>query len=320
MLGRPRLIHREDFSTPTPLNCDYPQDTTNTLPLSDDSSSFSAVMIWLAISHKIQDIISFSANGVFARDYLQVVTVHEELISLQERAFMPSSINTLATRSRTETLRSDLIRMSLSNTVNAVLIAVHRPFIQAHSYSRSAAVVAALGALDLQQSIMDLIPDAQRRLYGPIFSTIEASIFLCGITIDLPSQDVTEERRINQALLQGIERLALVKDRSPLAESGEQVLRQFYQKVQAARRPIIDQNGWSQSDVHQPDTLMEHHSLADFSIPPPYQPFHETYQSLFGRGQSAYAPYSSISSQEPGLGDVFSSEFIDFFHDQGDVI
>jgi hypothetical protein len=190
---------------------------------------------------------------------------------------------------------------------------LHRPFIARHHSSRSAAIEAACEALDLQNSIVELTPHPQSRLYGTIFSTIEASIFLCGVMIELPPQSAIQDRRIRQAILQAIGRLTIAKDRSPLAKSGGQLLRQYYRKVEVIRPPILEQTNWVQPEAWQTTTLwQEDGQPSDILIPPFQQPFHETFQSLLSSEQICEGLYDPTLAPTLAFGDPFFGDVGDF--------
>ncbi len=292
LLGRPRLLHREDISTPAPLDWDYSGDaaTAWVLPFSGDNPADAGGMLFLTLAHRIHNLLAFSANGRFAQDYSKVLELHEDISSLREKASSLLQGDQSTATPSIKTLRLSILRLTLVNTVNAVLMALHRPFIGSHPPSRSAAINAALDGMDLQHLIFDLVPHPQNRLYATTLSTIEASVFLCGIMMDLPPRDSVEDRRIRQAILLAIGRLAATKDWSPLAEAGEQVLRRFYHKVQAARRPAVEQAGWLQPDALHGPMFQGSDQLCDIAIPSPQQPPHEIYQSLFGHGQASLGP------------------------------
>ncbi|KAK5449884.1 hypothetical protein LTS15_008457 [Exophiala xenobiotica] len=215
LLGRPRLLHREDISTPAPLDWDYSGDTARVLPLSGDNSAEAGGMLFLTLAHRIHNMLAFSANGISAQDYSKVLELHQGISSLREKASLLLHGDQSTTTPSITTLRLSILRLTLVNTVNAVLMALHRPFIANHPASRSAAIHAALDGMDLQHSIFDLVPHPQNRLYATTLSTIEASVFLCGIMMDLPPWDPVEDRRIRQAILLAIGGLAATKDWSP---------------------------------------------------------------------------------------------------------
>ncbi|KIW36851.1 uncharacterized protein PV06_10966 [Exophiala oligosperma] len=286
LLGRPRLMHREDISTPAPTAWKRTQDIAGSMPSPDNGFQDVVGMLFLNLAHQIHDIRSFSANGIFASNYLKVAEVHGQLSSLREMILLSLQEHGQRTATTPQMLRRSHLRLTLLNTVDAVIIALHRPFIGSHSTSHSAALTAALDGLDLQHSIFDLIPHPQVKQWATTLSIIETSVFLCGIMIDLPPQDPAEGRRIRQAILLAIGRLSATKDLSPLAEAGEQVLRQFYQKIQSARQPMLD-HGESHQLSAVPEFLFQQSGqLSDIPIPPPQQAPEEMYQTLFGDQQT----------------------------------
>ncbi|KAE9374897.1 hypothetical protein N431DRAFT_465121 [Stipitochalara longipes BDJ] len=315
MLGRPRLINREDFSTQPPLNIEYPKDPARTLPLSSDNSPAYSMTILLSLGHKVHDMLSLSAKGVFIRDYSRLLAIHDEISSLRYQVPLPplpEQGNQSIEVATTATLRLTILRLSLLNTINAVLMALHRPMIASQLHSRSAAVNAALESLDLQQSIFDLIPHSQSRFYGTTFSTIETCVFLCGIMVELPPQDPVEDRRIRQAILHGISRLSAIKNRSTLAESGEKILQQFYQDIQAAQQPAFEEVVLFQSQSQPTELLDEIDHLGNVSIPSPQQPAYESFQSLFGTGESLVGSFESTHDQDWDFGDLSQGSITDF--------
>lgn len=291
-------MHREDISTPVPTAWKCSQDGAGSVQSSDEGFHDTASMLFLTLAHRIHDILSYSANGIFGSNYLKVVEVHGQLSSLRESISLSLQEHPQGTASTLQMLRRNHVRLTLLNTVNAVIIALHRPFIGSHPTSHSAAVSAALDGLDLQHSIFDLITHPQVKQWATTLSIIEASVFLCGIMIDVPPQDPAEGRRIKQAILLAIGRLSATKDLSPLAEAGEQVLRQFYQKIQSDRRPMMDHGEWHQPCVAAPETLFQQSGqLCDIPIPSPQQSPQEIYQTLFG-DQQAFLPSFGVFHNE----------------------
>ncbi|KIX07829.1 uncharacterized protein Z518_02483 [Rhinocladiella mackenziei CBS 650.93] len=297
-LGRPRLLHREDCSTPAPLNCEYPKDPARTVPLSLDDSPFTTTLPFLTLANKIHDMLSFVANGIFTRDYTKVLSVHQDVYSLRKKLPLSLPGNFPGPCPDPRTARLTVIRLSILNSINVILVALHRPFLRTQPSSRTAAVNAALEGLELQNSICDLIPYPQSKAYGTVFYTIDASVFLCGIMIEMPPTDPAEDRRIRQALLESI-------------EAGEQILRHFCQKIQVARRSSWEPVDCFQQADQQPEGL-ERDSLGNISIPPPQQHPYETYQSLFGEGQSSYEHLDPIQDQSLGLEDPSSGDIGNF--------
>ena len=276
-LGRPRLINREDASFPVPLNLKYPKNPARTLLLASETSPLLGMGSFLCLAHKVHDMLSLSAQGVFAQDYSKLQALHHEICALGYEVPPQLRVDDNDATSRTAALRHNIMRLSILNSINTVLVALHRPFITTHRASRSAAVNAALEGLDIQNSIFGLVPHAQTRFYGTTFSTLESCIFLCGIMMELPPLDPVEDRRIRQGILQGIGRLSTIKDRSILAQSGEKILHKFYGDIESSRQPNLFRSSNQSPHSGRDEDIFP---FGEWRIPSPQQPAYDFFQLL----------------------------------------
>ena len=280
-LGRPRLINREDSSSPPPLDIGYPKDPSRTLPLPSDSSPPLGISLFLSLAHKTHDVLSLSATGALARDYSKLVATHDDIFALRHAFPSEDQDPESNTSSHSSKIQLNALRLSFLSSVNTVLMTLHRPFIASQPLSRSESLSAALECLDFQQYIFSLVPHSQSATYGTVFATIETCIFLCGIMSELPPQDYNEEQRVLQAIVQGTSRLSIIKDRSALAESGERVLRQFYREIHSTRDLAANEPAWFDGDLPPVRPMHDGCLLDNIHIPPPQQPLRETFQSIF---------------------------------------
>lgn len=298
-------MHREDVSTSAPLNCDYPREPAKTVPIHNEKSQYTLMSLMIDLAHKKHDMLSCTANGTLERDYGKVLSLHNDLCSLRQKLQFSLQEAPPGSSNDREAHRVDIMRLLTLNHFNCILIALHRPFIRTHVSSREAAVNAALELLEEQRSILEIIPFPQSRVYGNAFYTIDASIFLCGVMVELPLTDPVQQRQISNAILQSIGVLAAMKSRSPLAESGEQILLHFYQKIQLNRRQGSVLDYWSEKEAHQPQ-FTKYTRAIDYAIPPPQQQGYEIYQSLFSDTPSwgdyvdqVYDPTLNLTEQLP---------------------
>lgn len=95
-----------------------------------------------------------------------------------------------------------------------------------HFASRYAAIEAAFDLLQSQQRLFGMIHSAQHKLYGHSFYTIHAGVFLTTVVLKHFDTDLDMCIRALQELQQASIRLACMKERSSLATTGEQMLRQ----------------------------------------------------------------------------------------------
>ena len=237
-LGRPRGIHREDCSTPPPLDCDYPIDPSQTVPLStvhthEPPNAFSAVIFSIGLGHKYHDLMSMRASKLDLKDYSSVQTIHQEVQSLLNN--LPPALRPSFPDTGWDIQRPQLpaLRQRLLTTTNIFLLALHRPYVSTHVASRYAATEAASEILQSQRRLFELVHEAQHKLYGYSFYTIDASIFLAAVVIKYPPLFFDTPARALQELQQATVRLGRMSDRSPLAKTGESVLKRCCAVVEA---------------------------------------------------------------------------------------
>ncbi|KAK5082988.1 hypothetical protein LTR05_006870 [Lithohypha guttulata] len=274
-LGRPRIIHREDAVIPTLLNCDFPYDTAKIIPVPYEDCSFASTIFLLHVAHKIHDVLSILSNRARRNDYLAIMALHDEICEL--RSTMPK-FNSVGLTS-VDRLRSSVSYLRLVNHINTVIIALHRPFIASQPTSRALAVSAALDQLDTQEDLFQILPFPQFKLYGNVFYTIDASVFLAGVVTELPAQGSDTYHQIQKSIQKAIARLKVMKQRNRIACSAEEMLRHFYHKMndtQSASTTRVDQATRDSSGV---DDSAVDNIIA--TISPLQQHSFETYESLF---------------------------------------
>lgn len=159
-------------------------------------------------------------------DYSRVQKLHQEVQSLLNE--LPPALRPSFPDTAWDSQKSQLpaIRQRLLTTANVFLLALHRPLVATHLASRYAAVEAAFDLLQSQQRIFGMIHSAQHKLYGHSFYTIHTGIFLTTLILKYMNTDPDTCMRALQELQQAATRLGWLKERSPLAKTGELILRQ----------------------------------------------------------------------------------------------
>lgn len=236
-LGRPRGIHREDCSTSAPLDCEYPHEPSRTIPVGTNHNrqppnDFSSVIFSIALSHKYHDLMSMRSSRLDLRDYTRVTSLHDDVeCMLMELplALRPSFPDTSWDRQKPHLPAT---RQRILTTANIFLLALHRPYISTHATSLKAAIEAAFTILRSQKMLFEHIPEAQHKLYGYSFYTIDAGIFLSSTILKHLAPDADTNARALQELQQACVRLGCMKERSLIAGAGEVVLRRCYNAIQ----------------------------------------------------------------------------------------
>lgn len=251
-LGRPRTIDREDCSTPPPLDCDYPSRPAQTVPQSTQHayqppSTSSFILYWLALSHKIHDMLSVRASKAYLRDDTIIQSIHREMITLVDE--LPSALRPLYPDTTWDQQMPQLpsLRQRILTTANIFLLALHRPYISTHPVSRRAAIEAAFGILQTQQRLFEIVLAPQRKLYGYSFYTLDAGTFLTGVRLKYPNFGVVTSVSALQEMRLAATRLSLMKGRNPMAEKGEPILQQCCHVI--AARTCSPLSAYSDQDI-----------------------------------------------------------------------
>lgn len=242
VLGRPRTIHREDCTTPPPLDCDFPSEPSKTVPLATNHvrqppTAITITMFWIAISHKVHDMLSMRARKIDRKDYSKVQKLHQEIDILLDD--LPAPLKPDSPDTSWDNMRPQLvtIRQRIRTTTSIFLTALHRPYLATHPESRNCAISAALVLLQAQQRLFEMISEPQYKLFAYSFYTVDSALFLMSMIIEKPVEEHELHITIHHELQQAIDRIAAMKERSHIARSGEQILKKCYQSVQFSSPP-----------------------------------------------------------------------------------
>jgi hypothetical protein len=236
ILGRPRTINASDCTIKTPLDCDIPEDPSESVPTTtgehDVPSSYSSQLFHYALAHKVHEMLSLGADNRYLKDYHVVKALHDQVVSLLSD--LPPVVRPENPDVSWDLQCPDLPkkRQHVLSAASSFLMALHRPHAAVQTASRQAAIQAALECLESQQRLFELVSRHHYKIYTLSFYTIDAGIFLSATIIEYPPLDPLLLERIRRALRQAITRLTLMKDRSPMAKSGAQILAACYQKIQ----------------------------------------------------------------------------------------
>lgn len=248
-LGRPRGINREDCSTSAPFDCDFPSNPSRTVPRStrhayEPPNSFSFIAsFWIALSHKVHDILSMRASKSHLKDHTQIQSLHEAITSLVNG--QPPSLRPIYPNTSWDKQMPQLpaVRERILAAAQGVILALHRPYISTHPTSLFSAMNAAFEILQAQHRLFGLVRDPQRKLYGYSFYTVDAGVFLAAIVTKHFGCDMAICSRALQQLQQATTRLCAMKDRSPIAQAGEPILRQCCYNLEVHMRTPLSTTG-----------------------------------------------------------------------------
>ncbi|KAK9350568.1 hypothetical protein V1505DRAFT_318406 [Lipomyces doorenjongii] len=275
VLGRPRTIHANDCTIKTPTDCDIPEDPFTTVPTSIGAtnvpSSYTPRLFMYEISQKIHKMRSLAADKRYISDYNVVKVLHEQVTSLLDRlppVFRPGNPD-LSWDSRCPNFARQ--RQQISNAASSFLMALHRPHAAIHKFSREAGIRAALNTLESQQRLFEMVSSHHHKFFSLSFYTIDAAMFLTATMIKHTPTDQDLLQNIYHSLRQAINRLLVIKERSPIAKSGVQVLAQCFQKISSeSSKNITDSINLNcrhgVSEVPEGDTIHGSQNSIDSSV------------------------------------------------------
>lgn len=243
MLGRPRTINRTDCTVKMPIDCDFPADPANTVPITLSSqgppSSLTPHLFQCAIGHKIHEAISAGANRRHVREYDRVTAIHKDVAALVDN--LPPAMRSENPDISWDTQLPHLPvqRQQIANSANAFLLALHRPHAGVHIASRDAAVQAALETLNAQQRLFDLMGPANYKTYMLSVYSLDASIFLAATIAEHPITNPTLSERIHLTIRKAMHRLEWMGEKSPLSRSGLLALKRLYSMTEETTRDVV---------------------------------------------------------------------------------
>ncbi|KAG9947315.1 hypothetical protein KCU85_g5842, partial [Aureobasidium melanogenum] len=239
--GHPLLVDGLSCNIKVPLDCVFPKDPSETIPMSlgiaggDTPSPFSVHIFRYTLACVIQKIRT-SNQGV--KDYSIVRRFHERMVETLDD--LPSIL-------RPVHLQPDLSwdseyrflqyqREDVSTTLNIFLLALHRPYIHTHSESRCAALDASLSILESQERLFARADKRHKKYFGHAFYTVSAAILVTMIVARHPSQDQNIRARIRRTLAQAIEQLSQIRNINSIAGSALPLILACYEKMETALR------------------------------------------------------------------------------------
>lgn len=274
ILGRPRLINKDDCTVSPPLDQEFPANPSKTVFLPSmkvpEPSPTTFLTYLCAIATKIHELLSSEASKPHVKDYGKVQAFHEGVLAIQTDlppALWPSHPDTSCD---TRIPHLPKIRQQMISTANSFLMNLHRPHVGVHASSRRASREAALKVLDSQQAMFELMSEHQYRIYGFSFYTIDAGILLASLAIDQPPESVVTFDRTARALQQAMARLDVLGSRVPIATTGVMILEQCLPKIPRPPAEPADVAEDPMMLLMAPETTLQ-------SAPLPSDPYHSAH-------------------------------------------
>lgn len=236
ILGRPRMINPDDCNIKPPLDCAFPENPSKTVPLMQGltASAFSIIVFRYALGQKIHEIMGLGADKRCPQEYAVVwVVLNDQVLRLLNELPLYLRPNNPDTSWDAACPFLPIHRDEVVNNINAVLMALHRPYINTRPRSREAALQAGIKCLESQYRIAEKVGPQQDRYFGCAFYTINAAILVSSVALMYPPEDSVLRGCIEHNLTQAINRLTSIEEVNLIAKSGIGIVRRCFSKVQA---------------------------------------------------------------------------------------
>ena len=239
VLGRPRSINVADCTVEPPLDCNMPVSPPTTVPstaaMSQEPSSYTRHLFNNFISRKTHEMLSLGANRTYVKDYGVVRKLQDDVLAkMKELPPTARSNNTDYSWDRAFPYLPKQ-REHIITFANSFLIALHRPHAATHNESFHGATQASLEVLESQGRLFQMTSKNHYGTFATSFYTIDAGLFLSTAVLENPDVEIQLRGRIDNALRQAINRLNIIKERSPMAENGAAVLERCFESAQLQR-------------------------------------------------------------------------------------
>ncbi|OQE19204.1 hypothetical protein PENFLA_c019G07943 [Penicillium flavigenum] len=243
ILGRPRMIHRDDCDAKLPMECSIPRNPSTAVPMavrpdeSPSTTTVSASLFRYAIACKIHEMRAIKADYPHPKVYSVIRKLHEDTTSSLNG--LPSSIRPdyPDTSWDLECPYLPHLREELKMTANLFLMNLHRPYIFSSTESRKAALQAAFTTLDSQLLSFAQAKQHQYHLFGLAFYTVDASFLLSIIAISCPPENHEARQNIENIVHRSIESLSTMERYNPIAKTGLAIVQRCYIKLKEAFKP-----------------------------------------------------------------------------------
>lgn len=253
ILGRPTMINDRHCNSTPPLDCQIPQDLTESPPIPrgplDPPNPFTERLLDYQLAGIVNEIddIEVKIDKPLPLDFSSVDLMHSKILSFTE--FFPPA---LAIHSRDTSYDQQYPFLPaqcelLKASAFCLIVGLHRPFVFTRDRSKVELVKASLVILDSQTRVFQMTKEHHHTIYTLCFFTFDPAVLIAAVIITSPaSLDPEMISACIEALREGQQRLEILGRRIRLAEKGATVLRVLISKVEAAI-----------SSVHRIDTLLD---------------------------------------------------------------
>lgn len=245
VLGRPGTVDwNQNVPTP-PIDAPIPQDRSKTpvVPRSrDDPPTPITVVLWIyQLCGPLRAIQSLESEKPTPQTFEKVTQIQQSMLDLTSRIPPDLRLENPDTRFDNDPNLQWLpaCRFYVATLHQFSLMALHRPYVFHRKISRTEAVKASIGMLELQKMTFEgLSPDSWKN-YLLFFGSFDAIVLIASVYIMFPHEQTELTDSISEHFQWTVERFIAMQDRNPLAKSAQGVLRAIiarFKKVLASHQ------------------------------------------------------------------------------------
>lgn len=255
ILGRPRMIHRDDCDTKPPLRCGIPKNPSTAIPMAvrpDETTGIipvSASLFQYAIACKVHDMRAIKFDRPHPKIYSTVQRIHEDVDSMMDALLPAIRPDCPDTSWDLELPYLPQLREELKVMANLFIVNLHRPYIISNSESRKSTLQAAITTLDSQLRSFAQTNPHQYHLFGVAFYLVDASFLLSIISTLYPPENSETRQNIETSLSRSLDSLSILKSHNPIAKAGFGVVQRCYSKLKEAFRSA-NEPCWPDTTLH----------------------------------------------------------------------
>lgn len=255
ILGRPRMIHRDDCDAKPPLGCGIPKNPSTAIPLAvrpDETPGVipvSASLFKYAIACKVHDMRAIKFDRPHPKTYSTVQRIHENVNSMMEDLLPAIRPDCPDTTWDLELPYLPQLREELKAMANLFIVNLHRPHIISHTESRKSALQAAITTLDSQLRSFTQTNPQQYHLFGVAFYLVDASFLLSIISTLYPPENSETRQNIDTSLSRSLDSLSILKSHNLVAKAGFGLVQRSYSKLKEAFR-FVNEPCWPDTTLY----------------------------------------------------------------------
>ncbi|KZF26855.1 hypothetical protein L228DRAFT_280005 [Xylona heveae TC161] len=235
VLGRAVTINLRDCDFKAPTDTPIPRNRRETIPVARHPRSApnpTTIRIHEYEMHKrLPEIMSLEAEGTYPKNYSKIYRLHQQVLD-----YMNTVPETHRFENPVTVWDEQYPWLPLQRELSCCsswffLLALYRPYIFTHAFSRIEAFKASIAILQCQERLYHIASMQFRKLFSLAFFTVDAAVICAAVIISHPYDTKDFIPLAVQCLQQSKARLEDISDRNTLAKAGSVIINALLDKA-----------------------------------------------------------------------------------------